>query len=556
MKSLRFIAATVPKSRVKSSAKVSFSSSNNIFISSFFLSNSFSTSSYHNKFYHFSSFNQLQTSTTSTATTSSTTINEVTQAKNLLKEGFNKFESKQYLKSYETFLKAFQLFEKNNLISRPIKLEDNFTTVDTILALAIGLNNYAETLRYMTKGGIVPTPLSSLGIKPNTNATFVYTLKDPMKFYLQAENLYNQYQKYLEGKKKQEGDKWDKQRKELELSLWKGTLYNNVGLYCMENMRDYAGAVKWFEKAADIRGNLITSLEKEQQGIVEGKEEEERNEFEESKDPLNVKDIKVHYAITRNNIAQCFTNSRQISAALENFNYCLKVFEDIKQNAKDQSPTPENKNTIANRLHVIVLNNMGLMYHELAKYEEALTYFTEAFYLFTGGPVQGETPNEKGLIINNQKGTAFFSEELGVTLSNLATSLFMLGRYRESEQFFQQALQLFDIVYETTPNHKNIAQVCLQYALCLKQKHSAKEGEKPDRSMLSSATSLALTNKDSSFFLKSDKDDTNEKKEDEKKVKDLLERAKKITNALSEVSKTSDSNQKKSLTSRLLGKNK
>ncbi|EFC50301.1 TPR domain-containing protein [Naegleria gruberi] len=482
---------------------------------------------------------------------------DIRKAKDLLKEGFSEFENRQYLKSYELFIRAFLLFDKHQLLTREIKLNDDNLTVDSLLALSIGLNNFAETLRYMAKSGIVPPTLAKLGLKApsvttGTTAPLVYTSKDSMKFYTQAEQLYEQYQNFL--LKNQSNNN----RKLLELTLWKGTLYNNVGLYFMENRRDFFTATKWFEKSATERGKLVKELE-ELENDKATKHEEVVNQYGESEDPLNANDQRIHFAITRNNIAQCYSNSKQITLALESYNYALKVFEDIKAKLKEKEIkciTPESKNTIANRLHIIVLNNMGLMYHDLGKYEQSLTYFSEAFFMFTGGPVNGEKLGEEGLIVNNQIGTQYFGEELGVTLSNMGTSLFMLGRYRECEQFYRQAMGLFDVIYENTPNHKNIAQVSLQLALCLKQKHSAKEGEKPNKDLLAAATSLALAKQDPSYFIKLDSNASEEMIGDEKQVRHLIEKAKKITSTFADANTEAVENTKKSMFSKMFGKKK
>jgi len=501
------------------------------------------------------------------ASSNNTELNDVKKAKDLLKSGFSEFENRQYLKSYELFIKAFLFFDKHHLLSREIKLNDDVNTVESLLALAVGLNNFAETLRYMAKGGIVPPTLAKLGLKApstttGTSAPLVYTSKDSTKFYTQAEQLYDQYQAYLTNKlnqlKPEERDELE--RKRLELLLWKGTLYNNVGLYYMENRRDFFTATKWFDKSAAERGQLVKELEAMEDRKASQTTSDETNEFGESTDPLNSNDQRIHYAITRNNIAQCYSNSKQITLALESYNYALKVFEEMKAKLKEKNikaTTPESKNTIANRLHIIVLNNMGLMYHEMGKFEQSLTYFSEAFFMFTGGPVMGDTLGEEGLIVNNQQGTSFFAEELGVTLSNMGTSLFMLGRYKECEHFYRQAIGLFDLVYKDTPNHKNIAQVNLQLALCLKQKHSVKEGERPNRDLLAAATSLALAKQDPSYFIKLDSSSTEEQIQDEKQVRHLLEKAKKITSALSEANTDAvEAAKKSSMFAKMFGKKK
>ncbi|KAG2386487.1 hypothetical protein C9374_002231 [Naegleria lovaniensis] len=448
------------------------------------------------------------------------------------------------------------------MLNRDIKNSDSVDTVENLLALAVGLNNFAETLRYMAKSGIVAPTLAKLGLKapsPSTGTTapLVYTSKDSMKFYTQAEQLYDQYYAYLNNTTTVPKD--DK-RKLLELQLWRGTLYNNVGLYFMENRKDFFTATKWFERSATERGNLVMALEElEKKSPIENSATT-KNNFGESVNPLNSNDQRIHHAITRNNIAQCYSNSKQITLALESYNYALKVFEEMKEKMKEKNmdtKTPESKNTIANRLHVIVLNNMGLMYHDMGKYDQSLIYFTEAFHMFTGGPVVGEKLGEEGLVVNNAHGTSFFGEELGVTLSNMGTCLFMLGRYRESEQFYSQATQLFDAIYTNTPNHKNIAQVSLQLALCLKQKHSVKEGEKPNRDMLAAATSLALAKQDASYFIKIDDSSSEEKIADEKLVRSLLEKARKITLTLNEANvEASESAKKSSMFSKMFGKKK
>lgn len=486
---------------------------------------------------------------------------EIKQAKNLFKEGFTEFENKQYLKSYELFIKAFIIYDKYHMLNRDIKNNDPLDTVENLLALAVGLNNFAETLRYMAKSGIVAPTLAKLGLKAPSSSTgtaapLVYTSKDSMKFYTQAEQLYDQYYAYLNNVLPS-----DVERKRLELQLWRGTLYNNVGLYFMENRKDFFTATKWFERSATERGKLVLALEElEKKSPTENSAMAETNNFGESVDPLNSNDQRIHHAITRNNIAQCYSNSKQITLALESYNYALKVFEEMKAKMKEKNmdtKTPESKNTIANRLHVIVLNNMGLMYHDMGKYEQSLVYFTEAFHMFTGGPVIGEKLGEEGLIVNNAYGTSYFGEELGVTLSNMGTCLFMLGRYRECEQFYTQAAQLFDAIYTNTPNHKNIAQISLQLALCLKQKHSAKEGEKPNRDMLAAATSLALAKQDASYFIKIDESSSEEKIADEKLVRSLLEKARKITLTLNEANvEAAESAKKSSMFSKMFGKKK
>jgi tetratricopeptide (TPR) repeat protein len=391
--------------------------------------------------------------------------------------------------AHQIVKEAYQCYESNNLsksqslFEQGIPLLEGSSDPKDRLVLAITCNNMAELLRYMSKSGVSPAKSSK------------YSLKDIQKLYKKADSLLEQDRKTN-----------DPVRKD-EIAWWLGTLYNNFGLYFMENIHNYVEALSRFEKSLEIRQELFMKIVNEPN---------EKSEV----DPLQ---LQCHIAITYNNIAQCHSNRKNYDLALHQFNEALNVFERVR-----------NSGTVDvqyHRLYIITMNNIGLIHFNAGRYEEAVNQYTQALDVISG---QNNNPASPGLVEQPDLITGA-AEEMGVTLTNLATAFFKLGRLTDAEQFYRQALQVFEKVL--VPTHKYIASTCTQLAMTLRQKHQTNniENDLTENTLKEASSKLTeYRNKIYGNILNRFKKqvettkDTQEKEKDLKESEELLARAKSI----------------------------
>lgn len=116
------------------------------------------------------------------------------------------------------------------------------------------------------------------------------------------------------------------------------------------------------------------------------------------------------YATTLNNLAGIYRLAGDLDRALEMFNEAQKLYETSEKKAP-----PE--------LYASCLNNKGLVYQDMKRYEEARELFEKALALINDLPNNGYV--------------------LATTLSNLAFALHGLGEKDKVALYLDQAIEIF-----------------------------------------------------------------------------------------------------------------
>jgi tetratricopeptide (TPR) repeat protein len=380
---------------------------------------------------------------------------------------------------------GYQLFTENKFIdSYQVFCEtiDSFeeqkcehSTKEREHLLAIGYNNLAETLRYMMKGGYTsPT-------HPK------YSYATILKLYSKALDIWNKY----------ENDQ--------EVDYWRGTLHNNMGLYYMETVRNQSNALEQFLKSSHVRKTLLDQLADSTSVVSD----------------IDLNELRSHLAITFNNIGQCYVNMKQSKQAMPFFENAKHLFEQQEQQA--------NQSTRA--VHVVILNNIGLTFFEMNRYNDALDHFYKAIQVIQQQQQHSEQQELNVEQLMNEYGAG---EELGVTLNNIGTALYMKSQFQEAEDYLRKALKVFEQVFAHSPNHKHIATTCTQLALTLREKHS--KMPRPQKEMLKQNAQSVLSKMGWNPFKSNTSTSTSSTTEltpeqfDFNESKQLLERARTIAN--------------------------
>lgn len=376
------------------------------------------------------------------------------------------------------------------------------TSKDNAHILAIAYNNLAENLRFMMKSGHHSPP------NPKYNFAAI------IKLYGRAEQVWDQW----------------KDSKDDEVDYWRGTLYNNMGLYNMESVRHFPNALVHFLKASEIRKALLDRM---------------TSENYKSEAQIDLVELRSHLAVTFNNIGQCYVNMRQTKQAMPYFDSAKYLFDQYRSLHATES---------LDRIYVVVLNNIGLTYFELNRYDEALKHFRKALGILshneeefasveaganentetttadsaaTETPVVVVVPPEKHLTVEELDGLIEqgCGEELGITLNNIGTVYYMKGKFQLCEDYLRLALHLFAKVL--APNHKHIATTSTQLALALREKHS--KSPQPSKEMLKSNASAILSKMGWNPFKNASQGaELTQEQKDHNESKALLEKAKTI----------------------------
>lgn len=378
--------------------------------------------------------------------------------------------------AHQLVKEAYKCFEGNDLIKSQTLFEEGISVLEDFpnskdkLVLAIAYNNLAEVLRFMIKSGVSPQKSSK------------YNTRDVQKLYKKAQNT------FLDEQNSQ-----DPLRRE-EVSWWLGTVYNNMGLYFMENMRNFGEAKTHFQNSFNIRQKLLDQI------LNEPNEKSEIDHLQ----------LQCHIAITYNNIAQCHSNCNEEELALKQFNEALQVFERICEN--------NSVDVQYHKLYIITLNNIGLIHFNANRYDQAVDYFSRSLSVVSGDfDSSMPPPFERPGFIDEA------AEEFGITLTNLATVFFRQNRLQDAERFYRQALQVFERIL--SPNHKYIATTCSQLAMVLKQKHQKESIEEQIAGNVLTDASKKLTEYRKKFYDKIFKRESTEEVVDnqEQKGRDLKE---------------------------------
>lgn len=344
------------------------------------------------------------------------------------------------------------------------------TTKDDEHLMAIGYNNLAETLRYMLKGGY------------NSPVHPKYSFASITKLYTKAEEI------------------WSNFDKNYEVDSWKGTLQNNMGLYYMETARNFPSALTHFLKSSEIRRTLLDALLAQPENQTQ----------------IDLPELRSHLAVTFNNIGQCYVNMRQPKQAMPYFDNAKYLFD-------QRDPSDD----ASSRIYVVVLNNIGLTLYEMNKYNDAFDHFAKALHVLSKGSISnGEVSKEQvERLLESGAG-----EELGVTLNNLGTVMYMKSNFAQSEHYLRLSLDVFERVFSESPNHKHIATTCTQLALTLREKHS--KMPRPEKDLLRQNATSVLSKMGWNPFKSTTETTTSseltEEQKDYNESKDFLERAKKI----------------------------
>lgn len=311
--------------------------------------------------------------------------------------------------------------------------------------LAFCYNNLAEAMKSLAKYVDLSFMNGEVDVDPSDGYRFRYALSEMVLLYDRALDVWGYDRARMEGSagrgvkdgsgSSKEGDGgehegWSEEEREQFYKIFMremGALYNNIGLYHMEETNMLDDAMQWFQRAEEKRRELIEHYPDENQ-------------------------FKTQLGITMNNIAQCFSRTRKHQRAMSAYQRAGEIFrEAVEKSIDNYSP-----------VHIVVLNNIGLGHFNRKETPMAIQCFNTAL----------------DLIEKREKATGKpAGEELGITLSNIATVDLHRKMYAQAESFYRQALANFRS--NLNPNHPSIAECCSQLTTAIFQRRRQKQGGEP-----------------------------------------------------------------------------
>ena len=307
---------------------------------------------------------------------------------------------------------AFEVFQESNFAQSRTLFESSISVLEDELRqyqkdsplLAVAYNNIAETLRTM----YMQQAQQSDGVQQN--GSYKYNFKDIFPLFKKSEEI------------------WLAREEKEEFAHEVATLYNNMGLFLMDNPNTLQDAIKMFGKSETMRRKLCEKFPEKTA-------------------------LRGDLSVTLSNLAQCFQRQQKTKLALKFYTEAKEVV------CKDQPGH-------YSYFYIMLLNSIGTCMLGLGKQAEALKTFEEALESMEKQRQQGTAPRE----------------EFGLTCLNLATVYFGKNRFKEAESFYRQALHNFDKYL--SPFTKTLGSCCTQLALCLKKLQVELQTTDPAKALL------------------------------------------------------------------------
>eukprot|EP01080_Neovahlkampfia_damariscottae_P008709 gene8709-655_t len=212
-------------------------------------------------------------------------------------------------------------------------------------------------------------------------------------------------------------DIWTEKENENIFSSQLGTLYNNIGLFYLENKKDYEKALENFNKSEILRYELLKA----------------------QKDLASLNEVKGQLGITLNNKGLSYHYLNKFDEAIPCFTESINL---LKGNFSN------------NPIFISVLNNISMSLMSMDKLQEAEKYLEDSIERISRNPNQ------------------ISSYEGGLTYANFAKLKYQLKEFKEAEDIYRRSLT---ILKNCLPeDHKQIGLVMANLAVCVMENKGSK----------------------------------------------------------------------------------